>query len=103
MATATTPPTEEARSVFADLGYDVSGEGAEFSAVRDWKEVRVTATVDEAVEADPESLCCFVTWDERAPRLRSYLDEEDPACEWAVIGVDDAGEYEVTRAPGAGE
>jgi hypothetical protein len=101
MAAATTPPTDEAREVFADLGYDVSGEGTEFRAIREWKEVLVTATgLGEAVEVHEDGgYRCFVTWSEQAAGLREHLSRADPEYEWAVIGVDDGGDYEVARAP----
>jgi len=42
MATASIPPTTEARDVFRELGYTVSEGGQEFVAERKWRRVLVT-------------------------------------------------------------
>jgi len=102
MATVNTPPTEEARSIFDELGYSVSGDGTEFRAIRDWKEVHVSAAGDDARTPDSGTYRCFVTWAENAPLLERRLRRLNPSYEWAVIGVADDGEYEVARAPPAG-
>ncbi|MFB6133616.1 MAG: hypothetical protein ABEJ55_01330 [Halanaeroarchaeum sp.] len=99
MGTIRTPPDEQARSIFDGLGYEVAGTGAEFSARRDWKEVRVSAVSDPSVSTDGGRYRCFVTWREHTDALRDRLDREDPAFEWAVIGVSEDGDYEVARAP----
>ena len=95
MGVVTTPPTEAARSIFTDLGYTVSGSGCEFSAERKWRVVDVTAA-DESTEL-PESgdLRCFVAREDTAHDLRERLLATKPDYDWAVIGVDTAGEYEV--------
>jgi hypothetical protein len=100
------PPVEEARSVFSRLGYEVSGDGSELEARRKWRTVRVRVVPDGETPATPQPradggtdggprLQCFVTWTDHAGRLRERLERRDPGCEWAVIGVDDAGGYEV--------
>lgn len=90
-----TPPSEKARSIFSELGYTVSGNGTELKAERKWRVVRVTA-VGESLET-PESgnLRCFVAWKDAAHDLREQLLKEKPDYDWAVIGVDDTGDYEV--------
>jgi hypothetical protein len=95
MGTVSTTPVEEARSIFAGLGYTVSGSGCELRAERKWRVVRVTAA-DEATEL-PESgdLRCFVAWMDAAHDLTERLHEAKPDYDWAVIGVDGTGEYEV--------
>jgi hypothetical protein len=100
------PPVEEARSVFRRLGYEVSGDGSELEARRKWRTVRVRVVpsgeppttprtrVDGGTDGGPR-LQCFVTWDDHAGQLTAALERQDPRYEWAVIGVDDAGGYEV--------
>ncbi|MFB6165544.1 MAG: hypothetical protein ABEJ31_10335 [Haloarculaceae archaeon] len=101
MATVTTSLAERAESIFSDLGYVVSDEGAHLRAERKWRVVHV-APVDEPAETpDTGELRCFVTWKERAPEVHDSVAERDPDCEWAVIGIDADGDYEVYR-PSAG-
>lgn len=107
MAPVTMPPVEEAKSIFTRLGYAVSGEGTELRAERKWRTVHVTAVDGESAESGTcpitdgghaeEQLRCFVTWAESATTLRDSLRRLRPGYEWAIIGVDDAGEYEVVR------
>lgn len=99
MARGSTPPVDEARSIFTNLGYTVTGDGPEFSARRDWKEVRVTALSEDDDTPDTGTLRCFVTWREQAGQLRRKLRSDNPEYEWAIIGVHEGGDYEVTRAP----
>lgn len=122
MARVTTPPIEQARSIFTDLGYTVDDDvpnvsesdeaardltpmdylpdgGVEFRATREWKEVRVTAVAESADTPRSGTLRCFVTWQEHAPALRRKLKRAEPEYEWAVLGVAEDGEYEVARAP----
>lgn len=89
---------EQARSIFAELGYTVEGAGREFIATRDWKSVQVTML--EAGDDLPEtgSLRCFVTESQMASELRRRLRKQDPSYEWAIIGID-GEEYHVERAP----
>jgi hypothetical protein len=99
MGPVSTTLDEQARSIFSDLGYTVSGDGPEFRAEREWKSVHVTVT--EEPDETPESggLRCFVTSEEQAPGLRRRLKRADPESEWAIISVEDDDEYEVVRAP----
>jgi hypothetical protein len=101
MATVTKPPSEQARTIFSDLGYDVRGDGDEFRAERKWRVVRVTATTDADGTPDDGKLRCFVTWEDDAPGLRQELRRRNPEYEWALIGVREGGDgdYEVVRAP----
>ncbi|USZ68058.1 hypothetical protein NGM10_15155 [Halorussus salilacus] len=100
MAPVSTPPIEQARSIFTDLGYAVSGDdGGEFRAERKWRSVRVTAMADSDETPDDGDMRCFVTWEEYASELRRRLRHLDPEYEWAIIGVRECGDYEVTRAP----
>jgi len=99
MARVNTAPVEQARSIFAELGYTVSGDGYEFRAEREWKEVRVTAVSSTTDTPTSGTLRCFVTWEDDEPRLREQLRRADPEYEWAIISVADDGEYEVARAP----
>lgn len=110
------PPAEEARSIFSRLGYTVSGDGSDFVAERKWRTVRVTALDTDTVElrrraiadggspadaGDGYGLRCFVTWKEATGNLTEKLRSADPSFEWAVIGVEDGGDYEVVH-PDAG-
>lgn len=101
MVARTTPPAADAKTIFTDLGYDVIGDGPEFRATREWKEVTVCAVADDPATEPDGNLQCYVTWAEHAPDLQRRLAHRDPCDEWAVIGVDEDGDYEVTRAPPA--
>ncbi|WP_135534326.1 MULTISPECIES: hypothetical protein [Halostella] len=90
---------EQARSIFSDLGYTVSGDGAEFRAEREWKSVHVTVTEEPNETPDTGHLRCFVTSEDQAPGLRRSLTRADPEYEWAIISVEDDNDYEVVRAP----
>jgi hypothetical protein len=100
MATASIPPTTEARDVFRELGYSVSADGREFVAERKWRRVLVTALCMDTDELEPyladggetPRLRCFVTWIENAADLQQHLTEVKPPYDWAVIGVDDDGD-----------
>jgi hypothetical protein len=99
MGPVSTNLDEQARSIFSDLGYTISGDGAEFRAEREWKSVHVTVTEEPDEAPDSGGLRCFVTYEEQAPRLRRRLTRADPEYEWAIISVEDDDEYEVVRAP----
>lgn len=99
MAPVSTPPTKEARSIFNRLGYEVLDDGDEFRARRKWREVRVSAVSDSGDAPKYGTLRCFVTWTENATRLSQRIRDSNPDYEWAVIAVDDEGDYEVARAP----
>ncbi|OYR82651.1 hypothetical protein DJ71_11610 [Halorubrum sp. E3] len=100
MATASIPPTTEARDVFRELGYTVSEGGQEFVAERKWRRVLVTVLCMENDDLDPyladggetPQLRCFVTWRDRAGDLRDRLVSAKPPYDWAVIGIEAGGE-----------
>ena len=107
MAPVSRPPSEDARAIFRRLGYNVSGDGSEFVAERKWRTVRVTAVSDgddlrgRRVLADggePTTdyrFRCFVAPKPATGDVRNRLRSVDPTYEWAVIGVEDGGEYDV--------
>lgn len=90
---------EQAKSIFADLGYTVEGTGPEFRAEREWKVVHVS-TVLEIGELPSASgqFRCFVARPEDADRLETKLMHTNPNYEWAIIVVD-GEDYQVERAP----
>ncbi|MFB6155029.1 MAG: hypothetical protein ABEJ22_03975 [Haloferacaceae archaeon] len=101
------PPVEEAKTVFSRLGYDVSGNGTELRAERKWRTVRVVALdgsfpdepnvlADGGVEAEG-GLRCFVTWSDYATDLLSTLERQNLSFDWALVGVDEDGDYDVVR------
>ncbi len=104
MGPVSIPPVEQARSIFSDLGYTLSGEGSEFRAEREWKVVHVTATADEDEGEIPDSgsLRCFVTYRETAESLVRRLSDLKLDYEWAVISVADGTDYDVVHAPSLG-
>lgn len=106
-------PTDEAQSIFHDLGYAVSEDGPDLRAERKWRTVRVSVLSGEEVtssrclRADGGSpsetnLRCFVTWSRHASALRDRLGRRDLPYDWAIIGVDGSGEYEVLSASATG-
>jgi hypothetical protein len=106
MASVDMPPVRQAVDVFKRLGYSVSDENREFQARRKWRTVRVTVLdSDEATatrraltdggRTEDASFRCFVTWKEYAGAIRDRLESADLGADWAVIGVDDAGDYDV--------
>ena len=107
MAPVTMPPVEEAKTVFSRLGYDVSEDGTELRAERKWRTVRVVAVdgnapsgpnvlADGGVESD-DRLHCFVTWNDYTSDLLTRLERKNLSYDWAVIGVDGDGNYDVVR------
>ena len=90
---------EQARSIFAELGYSVEGNGPDFRAEREWKVVHVS-TVLETAELPTASgeFHCFVAQPENADELEDRLRYQDPDYEWAIIVVD-GDDYQVERAP----
>ncbi len=97
MGAVSTSLREQARTIFADLGYRVSTDGGELRAERKWRTVHVTPTAD--ADSPPESgeFRCFVTFHDRVDELEGALNRLNPDYEWAIIGVDDDAEYEVAR------
>ncbi|GGI98363.1 hypothetical protein GCM10008995_05300 [Halobellus salinus] len=101
------PPSEDARAIFRRLGYSVSGDGPEFVAERKWRTVRVTAVsngedlhsrralADGGEPSTGYRFRCFVAPKSATGDVRNRLRSVDPTYEWAVIGVNDDGEYDV--------
>lgn len=90
---------EQARSIFADLGYTVEGTGPEFRAEREWKVVHVNPVLDDAaLPSAAGDFHCFVSRKDEADDLERRLRATDPDYEWAIIAVN-GDEYEVERAP----
>lgn len=96
MAAARTPPIAEARSIFTELGYTLSGAGSEFDAERKWRVVHVSVLGEPERAPRGGRMRCFVTWDEYADALQQELERSDPGYEWAIISVEtDSGDYDV--------
>ncbi len=90
---------EKARSIFAELGYTVEGNGPEFRAEREWKVVHVNTVLEHgSLPSDSGQFHCFVARPEDADDLEERLTSADPNYEWAIIVVD-GEEYQVERAP----
>lgn len=94
MGVVSTPLLDEARSIFTDLGYTISEAGSELRAERKWRIVYVTTSGPDEIP-DRGELRCFVTRDDRAPALCEDLLSRAPEYDWAVMGLDDEGDYQV--------
>jgi len=88
MGAVSTSLVEEARSIFTDLGYEVTDDGEELRAERKWRTVRVT-TAEPEKAASHGNLRCFVARAEQAPDVRQRLLAVEPEYDWAVISVDE--------------
>ena len=88
MGAVSTSLIEEARTVFRDLGYEVTEEGDELRAERKWRIVYVTAA-DPAEANTHGRLRCFVARADRAPDVRDRLLDLEPDYDWAVITIDE--------------
>ena len=92
MGAVSTSLVEEARTVFRDLGYELTPENGELRAERKWRTVYVTT--DDPEDANTHGrLRCFVAHAERAPEVQDRLLATEPDYDWAVISVDEEGEY----------
>ncbi|WP_263019212.1 DUF7116 family protein [Natronobiforma cellulositropha] len=90
---------EQARSIFAELGYTVEGNGPDFRAEREWKVVHVSTVLETPELSTPSGeFHCFVAQPEDADELEDRLRYQDPDYEWAIIVVD-GDDYQVERAP----
>ena len=88
MGAVSTSLIEEARTVFTELGYDVTEGEEELRAERKWRTVYVTAA--DPSEANTHGrLRCFVARPERAPTVRDRLLELEPDYDWAVITIEE--------------
>lgn len=96
MAAVSTPLTEYASSIFTDLGYSVSRTDSELRAERKWRVVHVTCSTPSTIPPDGQHRC-FVTDTDDATDTYRRVAMADPDYDWAVIGVDDDGEYDVYR------
>jgi hypothetical protein len=98
MRAVSTQLESRAREIFTDLGYTVTEDGGTLRAERKWRTVHVTPmTEDEEAPTDGE-FYCFVTGAETTVELEQRLQDRNLPYDWAVIGVSDHGEYEVTAA-----
>lgn len=90
---------EQARSIFADLGYTVEGTGPEFRAEREWKVVHVNTVFGTTdLPGSTGQFHCFVARPDDADRIEAHIRRADPEYEWAIIVVD-GDDYVVERAP----
>jgi len=94
MGAVSKPLVEEARAIFRGLGYELTAESDELRAERKWRTVYVT-TADPADANTHGRLRCFVARAERAPEVQDRLLEIEPDYDWAVVSVDEEGEYRV--------
>ncbi|WP_123534018.1 DUF7116 family protein [Halosimplex salinum] len=90
---------EKARSIFADLGYTMTDSGGEYLAERKWRVVHVTPAEEFDETPDSGEYRCFVTWADDVPELEQRIEAAAPDYEWAIMGVDDDGDYEVACRP----
>lgn len=90
---------EQARSIFAELGYTVEGDGPEFRAQREWKVVHVSTVLEtDTLPSESGDFHCFVAQPSDVDELEAKLKRTNPDYEWAIIVVD-GDEYQVERAP----
>lgn len=94
MGSVTTSLVDEAERIFTDLGYEVTEDGNELRAERKWRTVRVTTAAPEDVPEEGP-LRCFVARDGEAAGVQERLLTAKPDYDWAVIGVDETGDYQV--------
>jgi hypothetical protein len=88
MGAVSTSLLEEARTVFRDLGYEVTEEGDELRAERKWRTVYVTAADPSEAETHGR-LRCFVARADRAADVRDRLLDLEPDYDWAVVTIDE--------------
>lgn len=94
MGAVSTSLAEEARTVFKDLGYEITPEDDEFRAERKWRTVFVTTDDPETANTHGR-LRCFVAQSERASNVRDTLLALEPDYDWAVLSIDEESEYRV--------
>ena len=90
MGAASTTLVDEARTVFRDLGYEITEEGDELRAERKWRTVYVTTADPEAANTHGQ-LRCFVSRAEKAEDVQGRLLDLEPDYDWAVISIDESG------------
>lgn len=98
MGTGSSPLRKAARSIFDDLGYDVTSDGRVFRATRKWRAIDVTPMPEPREPPTAGEYRCFVTWIESISALEQRLQQCDPDYEWAIIGIAEDGEYDVTHS-----
>jgi hypothetical protein len=99
MAAVSTSLDDRARTIFTDLGYEVTPYRGEFRAERKWRTVYVT-TAAPAEAPNHGSLRCFVVPQEQGEARRQQLYARGPDYDWAVISVNDSG-YDVLHPSAA--
>jgi hypothetical protein len=104
-------PVAAAAALFRRLGYTVESEAPKFVARRKWRAVEVTvlgteesaaathALADGGPSSEGPDLRCYVAPRAAAGRVHDRLAGLDPACDWAVVGLDGPDDYEVVSAP----
>ncbi|MES3516190.1 MAG: hypothetical protein PPP58_00850 [Natronomonas sp.] len=93
MGAVSTSLDERARSIFTDLGYEITDTGTEFRAERKWRTVHVTT--QRPVNAPTHGqFRCFVADAEHAGEIQTQLSTIEPDYDWAVVAVDESS-YEV--------
>jgi hypothetical protein len=97
MGTVSSSLEQEAKSIFSDLGYTVSGEGSEFRATRKWRVVEVTPMPEPCEPPTAGEMRCFVTWADTVSTIEQRLQGADPDYEWAILGVTGEGDYQVSH------
>ncbi len=104
MGAVTTSLIDAARTIFTDLGYDVTEAGDELRAERKWRTVHVTTAAPRDAPTHG-NFRCFVTQADRAKTVQSRLLSLEPDYDWAVISIRDDGyhilhpESDVLSAP----
>jgi len=93
MGAVSTSLIDEARTIFSDLGYEITEAGDELRAERKWRVVHVTTEAPETA-ATHGRLRCFVARDDEAADVRERLLSVEPDYDWAVISVSE-NDYEV--------
>jgi hypothetical protein len=96
MAAVSTPLAEHASSIFTELGYSVSRTDNELRAERKWRVVHVTLSEPTTIPTEGQ-LRCFVTAPDSATKTYRRVSMADPEYDWAVIAVEEDGDYEVYR------
>jgi hypothetical protein len=97
MGTVTTSLGQQAQSIFDDLGYDVTSDGTDLRATRKWRVVQITPMPEPREPPATGELRCFVTWAERASDVKRRLLGSNVEYEWAIIGIRDDDNYDVTH------
>lgn len=95
MGAVTTSLGEQAQSIFDDLGYTVSRIGTELRAEYKWRVVRISVLDPDETPPESGTLRCFVTHSSDVGSVYTRLVRTDLEYDWAVLGIDDDGEYDV--------